>query len=136
MKLSNYFTLREATYSKEAVSAGVNNEPVSSTSEAIKETALRMDVFREHIGRPFTVTSWFRSKETNVLVNGSKTSVHMSGRAVDFTTKSNMREVYTQIINSKLSFDQCIYYPKRNFIHLGFCKEIGKERNQTWEETK
>jgi uncharacterized protein YcbK (DUF882 family) len=39
---------------------------------------------RDRLGRPFRVTSWYRSPEINERVGGASRSRHMVGDAIDF----------------------------------------------------
>ncbi|MGL4999112.1 MAG: D-Ala-D-Ala carboxypeptidase family metallohydrolase [Cetobacterium sp.] len=130
MKISNFFTKKETTVSSKADSLGIKNECTSKEySENVVYTAARMDTMRLFLDAPLTVNSWFRSLEVNNAVNGSKTSNHMKGLAVDVTSKKyKPEELAMKIRNSNLSYDQLIIYP--TFVHFGFCKEIDKERKQ------
>ncbi|MGL6174696.1 MAG: hypothetical protein ACRC1P_08865, partial [Cellulosilyticaceae bacterium] len=61
-------------------------------------------------------------------VKGSATSDHMNGIAIDFNPKMNLEEAYKKIIDSGLGYDQLIIYPKDNFIHISFKRDMSKER--------
>lgn len=69
----------------------------------------------------FTVTSAFRTEEQNVACNGSPTSQHLTGDAVD------LKPVYfsvdgfiLKIKGSPFKFDQIIKY--RTFVHVSFAR--------------
>lgn len=44
-----------------------------------------IEEFRRWLGRPMTVTSWFRSEAVNKAVGGISTSNHLRGCAMDWT---------------------------------------------------
>lgn len=44
-----------------------------------------IEEFRKCLGRPMTVTSWFRSEAVNKAVGGISTSNHLRGCAMDWT---------------------------------------------------
>ena len=52
--------------------------------ENIKILADQLQVLRDHIGRPITITSGYRSPEHNKKVGGAKASKHVLGMAADF----------------------------------------------------
>ncbi|MGL6066137.1 MAG: D-Ala-D-Ala carboxypeptidase family metallohydrolase [Cetobacterium sp.] len=131
-KISNFFNSNETRVS--ASFPNIKNIPDEIQSSNIKYTAARMDYVRMLVGLPCSVNSWFRCSELNKAVGGSKTSQHMSGLAVDFTTRSNNENIYKSLINAKnqgkISYDQLIWYPKQNFIHVGFKVNFAEERKQ------
>lgn len=62
MKISRYFTLREATRSQWATRNGIDNAPGPLERRNISLTARNlMDPIREHFGLPIQPSSWFRS---------------------------------------------------------------------------
>lgn len=136
MKISNHFTLKEVEHSDTAKTKGIENICTGDYLDNARYTASRLDYIRNCINLPFVVTSWFRSFELNKAVGGSDKSAHKRGLAVDFRTKSNNMNVYQQIINlksqNKISFDQCYYDPKKNFIHIAFCRNFEDERGMSW----
>lgn len=69
----------------------------------------------------FTVTSAFRSEEQNNACNGSKTSQHLTGDAVDLKPVSLSVDAFISLIkNSPFSYDQLIKY--RTFVHISFAR--------------
>jgi hypothetical protein len=79
---------------------------------------------------PFKVNSWFRSAALNQILGGSKTSDHMTGRAVDITTENN-KKVF-DFIRNNLTFDQLIWEEGDDnqpaWIHVSYRE--GNNRNQ------
>lgn len=90
---------------------------------------------RAMIARPIIITSGYRSQRVNELVGGSKTSQHLLGKAADIHvqgyTPEQMGTVY-DIIQTYFDFDQLIFYPSKNFIHVSWNE--GKNRKESWVE--
>ncbi|WP_289103443.1 D-Ala-D-Ala carboxypeptidase family metallohydrolase [uncultured Fusobacterium sp.] len=125
MKISRHFDEKETTVSATGERLKIKNIPNQNEKDNILYTASRMDVIREYLGIPLIVLSWFRSEELNTAVKGSKTSAHRFGLAVDvYSTKMNSKDIYNKLIEAQakgvLQFDQLIFYPKQNFVHIGF----------------
>lgn len=125
MKISEYFTERETIISAEGTKRGIKNIPNQDEKDNILYTASRMDKVRKYLDVPLIVLSWFRCEELNTAVKGSKTSAHRFGLAVDvYSTKMNNKDIYNKLIEAQakgvLQFDQLIFYPKQNFVHIGF----------------
>lgn len=69
----------------------------------------------------FTVTSAFRTAEQNNACNGSKTSQHLTGDAIDLKPVDSSVDGFISIINgSPFKFDQLIQY--RTFVHVSFAR--------------
>jgi uncharacterized protein YcbK (DUF882 family) len=51
------------------------------------ELATNLEVLRAHFNMPIIVNSGYRSQKHNQLVNGSKTSQHLLGKAADIAIK-------------------------------------------------
>lgn len=69
----------------------------------------------------FTVTSAFRSEEQNNACNGSKTSQHLTGDAIDLKPiESSVDGFILMIKGSPFKFDQLIKY--RSFVHISFAR--------------
>lgn len=85
------------------------------------------------IGRPIVITSGYRSQRVNELVGGSKTSQHLSGKAADFHVKGytpRQMEIVYQKIQMCLDYDQLIFYPSKNIIHVSW--NGNKNRRKSW----
>lgn len=134
---SKYFSEKETVVSAEAKKMGIKNIPNSQEKNYIQYTASRMDRIRELLGVPLIVLSWFRSEELNKAVDGSKTSAHRFGLAVDiYSNKMTSKEIYEKALQlkkeGKIQFDQLIYYPQKNFVHFGFKLDKAQERGMNW----
>ena len=134
MKISKYFDEKETTVSAMGERLKIKNIPNRDEKDNILYTASRMDLIREYLGIPLIVLSWFRSEELNTAVKGSKTSAHRFGLAVDvYSTRMSSKDIYNKLIEAQakgiIRFDQLIYYPKQNFVHIGFKLNKAQERN-------
>lgn len=129
-KISKHFTFYEAVNSRSAKKRDLRNYPSRKDFRTIKYTAGRMERIRTIVGMPLTVNSWYRSPNTNRLIGGSSTSAHRYGLAVDFTVRGNARIAFDRIRRSGYSFDQMIYYKRRNYVHISFKKNRRSERKQ------
>lgn len=116
MKLSNNFTLEEAT----KTNTGLPNDPnEKATSFALLLAIFILQPIRDKFGR-YTINSWYRSSRVNRAINGSSTSQHLEGQAADgYPEEADTFEVYKWIVEeSGLDFGQCIIYPAEGFIHI------------------
>jgi putative chitinase len=125
MKLSEHFTLDEATHSDTATRLGINNQPSPAQLENMKIAAAGMEKVRALLGKGITVNSWLRLPEVNVAVGGSKISSHMDGWAIDFTCSGfgDPLAVCKAIEASGIKFDQMIHEYAR-WAHISFAPEM------------
>ena len=133
-----YFSYSEFFKSDVAEKHQVKNIPddaqLSQVLGNIKALVLNvLDPLRARIGRPIIITSGYRSQRVNELVGGSKTSQHMLGKAADIHiqgyTPQQMEMVY-RTIQMYYDFDQLIFYPSRNIIHISWNED--KNRQESW----
>lgn len=133
-----YFILAEFLYSDTANKHQVTNIPcdeeliaVLNNINALVDNVL--DPLRAMIAHPIIITSGYRCQRVNELVGGSKTSQHLLGKAADFHvqgyTPQQMDVVY-QTIQMYYDFDQLIFYPSKNIIHVSWNGD--KNRQESW----
>lgn len=83
-----------------------------------------LDPLREHIGRPITVTSAWRSPAVNAAIGDhAERSQHMRGEAADIKAAGmGSRELAQAAVDLGLPFDQLIFYaPERGgHVHVSF----------------
>ena len=89
MNLSDHFTLAEATVSQTAARMGIDNTPDDAMIAEIRKTAEFMEGVRSTLGKPITVTSWYRCPDLERAVAGIApgrplSGHHPLGAAVDF----------------------------------------------------
>ena len=125
MKLSENFTLEEATFSETAVRLDINNQPSPEQLENMKITANGMESIRKLLGKPIRVNSWLRLPEVNKAIGGALKSSHMDGWAVDFVcpTYGDPYEVAKALKESDIQLDQCIHEFGR-WVHVSFAPEM------------
>lgn len=129
-----HFNLSEFFQSSTAAKNGIKNEP--SFDE--KATIVRninllvdnvLDPVRDMVNTPIMITSGYRCPQVNRLAGGVDNSQHMSGCAADFHVQgynhSMMYEVFLYIFNT-LEFDQLIYYPSKNIIHISYVENCNR----------
>lgn len=135
MKLSENFTLDELTRSSTADRLGLDNTPSEEVTANLKRLAnLILQPLRDHLGRPITINSAYRSPRVNASVGGSPRSQHMLGEAADIRV-ANMEVTelveivkdlglpYHQLINE---FDSWVHVsvapkgekPKKQVLHF------------------
>lgn len=129
-KISKYFTLEESIRSNVALKYKIKNNPSNAEYKNIIYTAKRMDEVRKALKTKIYVTSWFRSEKVNKKVGGSKNSYHLKGLAVDFKTDGKAKDIKKKLDRAKISYDQLIYYPNQNRVHISFRESKRKERKQ------
>lgn len=80
------------------------------------------------------VSSWFRCKDLNALVGGSKTSEHLHGGGVDIISATKRpAQLIAIIIADRLPFDQLIPYSDGH-LHIGW--RAAGNRSQVLKEVK
>ena len=133
-----YFILAEFLYSDTANKHQVINIPcdeellaVLNNINALVDNVL--DPLRAMIAHPIIITSGYRCQRVNELVGGSKTSQHLLGKAADFHVQGytpQQMEVVYQTIQMYYDFDQLIFYPSKNIIHVSWNGD--KNRQESW----
>lgn len=86
---------------------------------ALMELKFTLNIARALVGCPIVITSGYRSEELNELVGGVPNSFHLVGRAADMTCKDmpKLLEICSTLLEEGI-FEECIYYPDRNIIHV------------------
>ena len=138
MKLSEHLELSEVIRSESAKRNGISNMPTAEHIENFKILATKVfEPIREHFGVPIRISSGYRSAELNKCVNGSATSQHSTGEAIDIdqdqTTITN-KQVF-EYIKDNLAFDQLINEFNYSWVHVSY-KANGKQRGEVWEAYK
>lgn len=132
-KLSDHFSLQEATFSETAHAHNLNNIPSDHTVQVMKQTAFCMERVRAALGNlPLHINSWYRSPEVNTAVGSKSTSQHITGEAVDFTCAEfgTPVSICKKLIELKdlIRFDQIIM--EGTWVHISFAISTGKPRSQ------
>ena len=136
--LMKYFSIAEFLRSDAADKYQVSNMPADEELLAVLNNINALvnnvlDPLRAMIGRPIIITSGYRSQQVNELVGGSKTSQHLSGKAADIHIKGyTIQQMYNVYLTIQMycDFDQLIFYPSKNFIHVSW--DGDKNRQESW----
>lgn len=123
-----HFHFSEFFNSSTAAKNGIKNEPISDErGRVMLNIKLLVDnvlePIRDMVCTPIIITSGYRSPQLNKIVGGADNSQHMLGCAADFYVHGYdslmMYKVFMYIFNT-LEFDQLIYYPIKNIIHVSY----------------
>lgn len=125
-----YFTIKELTRSETARVLKIKNEPTKEQEANLVDLVDNvLDPLRKAYGKPVIVNSGFRSLKLNDVLNGSKTSQHMEGKAADITvgTLKDNKVLYDLIISLNLPFDQLIWEKGNDvgpaWVHVSYDKK-------------
>lgn len=123
MQLSKNLYLSEVTKSQTAIQKGIKNEPTKEEIQNLKDIAENIfQPIRDHFKVPIGISSGYRSKKLNQIIGGSKTSEHMSGRALDIDA-----DIYGNITNKQI-FD----FIRKNLEFNQLIWEFGDDNNPDW----
>ena len=127
MNLSANFSLKELTRSDTATRLGIDNTPDQKTIDNLKMLCEKvLQPVRDHFGKTVTVTSGFRSSETNQATGGSKSSDHVKGQAADIEIAGVPNAELAQWIMDNLEYSQLIleFYtqgiPDSGWVHVSY----------------
>ena len=137
MKLSQNFTLREFLKSQTASRKNIDNTP---TEEHLDNAVILFNnvaqPVRDHFG-PTIITSGYRSPALNEAIDGSDTSQHCSGQAVDLEAIGTSTIDVARWIDRNLEYDQLIleFYTRgqinSGWVHVSYVPEVvGENRNE------
>ena len=125
LQLSKNFSLSEFIRSATASNNNIHQQFIIDFNILINLAYLTntlLQPLREIVG-PINITSGYRCPEVNIVVNGSTTSQHMYGQAVDFVCKDFPKAI--SFIKNK-TFDQLIIYD--SFIHVSLTTSINRKQ--------
>lgn len=119
-RVGRFFTLAELTVSSAAKRLGLDNTPTPDAEQALQFlTTYVLDPLRQALGPRMRVTSGYRSPAVNEAVDGSATSQHMKGEAVDLVVDGIASDrVAALIVKSGIPFDQLIWYAPERGGHV------------------
>ncbi len=129
-----HFYFSEFFNSPTAAKNGIKNEPISDERDRVMLNIKSLvdnvlEPIRDKECNPIIITSGYRSPQLNKIVGGADNSQHMSGCAADFYVYGYdplmMYKVFLYIFNM-LEFDQLIYYPIKNIIHVSYVENCNR----------
>lgn len=140
MVISQHFTLGELIRSESAKRNGISNMPTPEHIENLKALCEHiLEPIRAEFRVPIYISSAYRSKALNKLVNGSAKSQHCKGEAVDIDLDGHSHGVTNKdifdFIVAKLPFDQVINEFDYAWIHVSY-KRNGPQRHQVLRAVK
>ncbi len=120
MGLTKNFTLDEFLVSQTAVRNDIDMTPPQFVIDNLADLCVTvLQPLRDQVDSPMRISSGFRPKELNTMINGSSKSAHIDGRAADFTviglSPYDTVELMTEM---DLVFDQIIL-EFNSWIHAG-----------------
>ncbi|KGF51897.1 D-Ala-D-Ala carboxypeptidase family metallohydrolase [Prevotella amnii] len=141
-QLSPHFSLGEMLQSGVAIRFGINNEPEDVENTNVTAADVRrnlrnlckmvLEPLRQRVGR-IIITSGYRNKELNALVNGVPDSQHVFGEAADiYVSDAAQCAKYADIIMRYTDFDQLIFEPlnskTKHWLHVSFSRRHKNRR--------
>jgi hypothetical protein len=122
---SKSYPLEALTVSATADRRGISNLPDAQSAANLS----MLSNFLKRIPFDLTITSAYRSPETNTAVKGAKRSQHMTGLAVDMVpsgvTNKQLAEWFFRFRAKFPELDQVIWYRDTNHLHVGICPRKG-----------
>lgn len=131
MQKPKYFNLNELIGSQTALNKKIENIPTWEELDNLYNLTINyLDPIREAYGKALQISSGFRSEKLNNELNGSTTSSHREGKAVDIQpndpTKDNVYKLWEFICNflqkNNMKWDQCYIENSKGkvwWVHLG-----------------
>lgn len=119
--MTDNFPYSELIRSEYAIKHDIDNTPSKAICKNLLFTANNLEIIREKLGgHKIIISSGFRNTQVNRGVNGSYTSDHMTGFAVDIKVQNgkSTQDTAVEIARMGIQFDQLIIY--NSFIHISF----------------
>ena len=135
MSLTKNFTLAELVYSTTAKARGIDNSLPPYLMRNAQALAERLQLIRDTLGVPITISSGYRCPELNKAVGGTKSSQHQLCLAADIHAKGyTAQELFELISGSNFGFDQLILEKVggKEWVHISVQP---KERNDDFSIT-
>jgi uncharacterized protein YcbK (DUF882 family) len=128
------FTMSELLKSDVATKYNISNIPDKQSLDNMLILICEcLQPIRNYIDKPMKISSGYRSPRLNghPLINGSETSQHCQGQAVDFTIKGmTPKQIIEKVKASGVEYDQLIN-EHNIWVHISYNK--GKNRKQVLE---
>lgn len=108
----------------------MNGEKNVEAQNKLKIVLTELDKARIEHGKPFKITSGYRSPEYNKIIGGAAKSQHQYGEAVDFQSEGNLFNIF-RYIYLHLEYDQVIYESREGKVWIHFSLKEKDNRNQS-----
>jgi hypothetical protein len=115
MILAPHFTVEEMLKSSDHpdLAGGIHDTPPDVLVNLSRLTWSVLHPLRQRFGGPIIITSGYRPRALNSKVNGSDTSRHLSGCAVDFVMRHPAAQAWAEICNSGIrDWDRLAFYAR------------------------
>ena len=126
MQITKNFSTDEFINSRTAIKHNIDNTPPGVLLDNIFYMAYMLEIVRKCYAHPIYISSGYRCPELNELVDGSPTSAHMDGLAVDIDNgkEENARLYYLLLAFKSLGFPIKTVINEMDFswIHVTFNK--------------
>lgn len=118
--IPKFFTLKELLHTDQDIQNIPTFEAVWNLAELCHHVLDPLRAF--HWKTPIRVNSGYRNKEVNDLINGAKTSQHLTGNAADITAGSpaDNKVLFDAIVKSGIKFDQLIDEKDYRWVHISY----------------
>jgi zinc D-Ala-D-Ala carboxypeptidase len=129
MDISEHISYNEATQSPTAIRFGIDNTPTEHQLFDMRIVANAcFEQLRKWYCKPIRIGSFFRCTLLNQKVNGSLSSQHCKGEAIDISagSKSENKKLFDWC-KANLIFDQLINEYDYQWVHISFRQ--GQNRN-------
>ena len=129
MRISDHISYNEATRSQTATRKGIDNTPNDQQLASMMVAADKcFEPVRVAYGKPISISSFFRCKELNKAVGGSRTSEHVDGFCIDMDTEKDNRWLFDWCMDN-LEFDQLIWEFGGKWVHISYRTNSVDNRN-------
>lgn len=121
MKLSEHFSLAEATFSQNSIRLGIDNTPSPEQLSNMIVAATRLEMVRDVLECPLIITSWLRVMRLDKEIGGSGSAKgHSSGFSIDFLSPQfgSPEEIVDTIHRKGIKYDQLIC--EGDWAHISF----------------
>lgn len=129
LQSTDHFNWEEYIRSTTADKYKINNTPTNETIiDNCNYTLQRLEEIRQQYNKPIYINSGYRCERLNKLVGGKVNSLHLKGLAVDLRYDVELLSFLIQ----KCHYDKLIIETSKTtkWLHIQFCKDKSKERNQ------
>lgn len=131
-RISEHISYSEAIKSQTASRKGITNIPSEEHLKAMKLVAEKVfEPVRKAIGRPITISSFYRSYGLNKEIGGAISSQHCKGEAIDLDTDNFNADIFYWIKNN-LVFDQLLWEygdtQSPDWVHVSY--KVGGNRKE------
>lgn len=131
MMLSEHFSLKEMIFSQNATRYNIKNYPGEAEMNNLKRLCALLERVRAMLGKPVRVSSGYRCKQVNQIVNGDPKSQHLIGCASDFDCDKfgTPRQIVDKIKAAGIEFDQLIL-EYDEWVHISVPAPLHKARKE------